>query len=72
MGGMVSDRVTVKLDEKINVQYLKIGRAYYLKNKDAEIADEEIKELFDKVKQLNAEKNAIEMKYLAQQGKKSM
>lgn len=70
MGGMVSDRVSVKLDERLNVLYLKIGKAYYGKNRNVIITDEEIKELFAQVEQVKAEKISLEIKYLAQQGKK--
>jgi len=70
MGGMVSDRVSVKLDERLNVLYLKIGKAYYGKNRNVIITDEEIKDLFAQVEQIKAEKISLEIKYLAQQGKK--
>lgn len=70
MGAMVNDRVSGKFDERLQVLYLKIGKAYYNKNRDAKITDEEIKELFDQVEQVNTEKRNLEIKYLAKQGKK--
>ena len=59
MGAMVNDRVSGKFDERLNVLYLKIGRAYYSKNRNAKINDEEIKELFEQVEQVNNEKRNI-------------
>lgn len=70
MGAMVNDRVSGKFDERLNVLYLKIGRTYYNKNRNAKINDEEIKELFEQIEQVNTEKRNIEIKFLAQQGKK--
>ena len=70
MGARVDSRVSGKFDERLNVLYLKIGRSYYNKNRDAKIVDEEIKELFAQVEQVNNEKRNLEIKYLAQQGKK--
>lgn len=70
MGARVDSRVSGKFDERLNVLYLKIGRSYYNKNRNAKITDEEIKDLFDQVEQVNNEKRNLEIKYLAQQGKK--
>lgn len=70
MAATVSDRVSGKFDEKLNALYLKIGREYYSKNRDSKIMDVQMRELFDQVEQVNTEKRNLEIKYLAQQGKK--
>ena len=70
MGAMVNDRVSGKFEERLNVLYLKIGRLYYTKNYDGKITDEEMKDLFGQVEQVKTEKRNLEIKYLAQQGKK--
>ncbi len=70
MGARVDSRVSGKFEERLSVLYLKIGKAYYNKNYKLKIDDEEMQELFAQVEQINTEKKNLEIRYLAQQGKK--
>ncbi len=70
MGSMVDDRVALKLDEKLNELYRKIGKSYYEKNSEAEIADEELKELVENVKQVFVDRKNLEIANLAKKGLK--
>lgn len=70
MGSMVDDRVALKLDERMNELYRKMGKRYYEVNRDAEIADEELKELVANVKQVFTDKKNLEVANLAKKGLK--
>lgn len=63
-------RVFEKMENNLKEIFEEIGKKFYSTNKDNEIAKAEYKELFDKVQAVFDEKNKMEVRMLAKQGKR--
>lgn len=73
MGANADDRVFYKMDERIRAIYGEIGKKYYAEIKKAGTVaqlDEEYQGYFGEVAKIEAEKDKMEAKQLAQQGKR--
>lgn len=69
MGATADDRVYNKLDTELRDIYLEIGKTYYAEHK-GKTSNEQYKDLFERVLKLETEKNNLELRKLAQQGKR--
>ena len=70
MGSITEERVVLKLDEKLKAIYEQIGKKFYMEANEKEITDAVYCEYFSEIKKILNEKNILEEKKLAQQGKK--
>lgn len=73
MGVMADDRVFYKMDERVRVIYGEIGKKYYAEIKKAGTVaqlDEEYQGFFAEIGKIEAEKDRMEAKQLAMQGKR--
>lgn len=67
---MAEDRITLRLEDRLKATYEKIGKKYYEGEKGKEIKDAAYQALFADIEQILNEKNTLEEKKLAMQGKK--
>ncbi|MBR1701313.1 MAG: zinc ribbon domain-containing protein [Lachnospiraceae bacterium] len=73
MGVMADDRVFYKMDERLRVVYGDIGKKYYAEIKKAGTVkqlDEEYQGYFAEIAKIEGEKDKMEAKQLAAQGKR--
>lgn len=70
MSSMVETRITLKLDEQLKSIYEKIGEIFYEETDDNKVENTLYQELFAEIRKILDEKNLLEDKQLAMQGKK--
>lgn len=70
MGSITEERIALKLDDRLKAIYEEIGKKFYSENKERELQDELYQKLFEEIKKNLKERNALEEKKLALQGKK--